>query len=268
MPRFEIKIISAKSLPFSNPYAVVSVGAEQQKTSVADGSTSPSWQELLRFNNISADSVDSEQVTIKIMNKDLLGDDDTLGHATISLAAVQPDTVDDRWLQLQGAEQQSQVRVRLCMHTAATDVLSCGGNGSPPSAQRLSDAAARATDSATADTASAAADVVGSSSSLSPISTSVSAAEIASASAPASAKKTGLNGLSDEQVAKIRINFEMWDTDGSGELDKSEATAALLHYFPQASATDIVREIQRLDVNKDGVLSLTEFATIARMYEV
>jgi hypothetical protein len=233
MPRVDIKLLSARGLPPCNPFVLACIAGEEKKSSVAMGATGkPAWQDLLRFDVPSA-----TEAAIKIVDRDVISGDEVIAEGTVALGSLRPNEIEDTWVPLKpvAGGEAVELRVRMCLH--AQDVLAKGGAGAPPSGPRIEGASP--------------------------------AASAAASSAAASVKEqTGIDGLSPEQVAKVRIAFELFDTDGNNTMDKSEATAALLHYFPAASATDIVRRIQALDVNRDGVLSFEEFATVARAFEL
>lgn len=240
MPRVDIKLLSARGLPPCNPFVLACIAGEEKKSSVAMGATGkPAWLDLLRFDVPSA-----TEAAIKIVDRDVISGDEVIAAGTVALDRLRPNEVEDTWIPLKpaaggGGAETIELRVRMCLH--AQDVLAKGGAGAPPSGPRLEGAAPAASAAASSSAASAAASVK---------------------------EQTGLDGLSPEQCAKIRVAFDLFDVDGNNTMDKSEATAALLHYFPAASATDIVRRIQALDVNRDGVLSFEEFATVARAFEL
>ena len=62
--------------------------------------------------------------------------------------------------------------------------------------------------------------------------------------------------------ASLRRIFDSSDEDGSGYLDKTEAVAAFVQFFPDESVVKILARIKEADTNSDGKLSFEEFAKI------
>ncbi|KAL9273310.1 Elicitor-responsive protein 3-like protein [Drosera capensis] len=86
--KLEVLLVSAKGLENTDflssmdPYAVLSVRSQEQKSSVAtDNGSEPEWNETFIFTI----SGDAPELIIKLMDKDNFSADDFVGEATIPL---------------------------------------------------------------------------------------------------------------------------------------------------------------------------------------
>lgn len=95
------KDISVLGKGKSDPYAIVSVGAQQFRTQTIDNTVNPKWDywcEAL----VHADS--GQQLQIVLNDKDAGGDDELLGRATVEISSVTKKGEIDTWLTLEQAK--------------------------------------------------------------------------------------------------------------------------------------------------------------------
>lgn len=65
-------------------------------------------------------------------------------------------------------------------------------------------------------------------------------------------------------VKRHRRNFDQFDLDGSGYLEKPEVMACFLHFFPNLRPNQMMKKLKEVDTNEDGQLSFKEYLAIAR----
>ncbi|XP_044268241.1 extended synaptotagmin-2 isoform X2 [Tribolium madens] len=85
----------------SDPYAVVTLGAQEFKTKVIDNSVDPKWDFWCEFNVLESDG---QQLYIHLWDKDETSDDETLGRATIEVSNIVKKGQDDMWITLEQAK--------------------------------------------------------------------------------------------------------------------------------------------------------------------
>ncbi|EFA04170.2 extended synaptotagmin-like protein 2a isoform X2 [Tribolium castaneum] len=85
----------------SDPYAVVTLGAQEFKTKVIDNSVDPKWDFWCEFNVLESDG---QQLYIHLWDKDETSDDETLGRATIEVSNIVKKGQDDLWVTLEQAK--------------------------------------------------------------------------------------------------------------------------------------------------------------------
>lgn len=93
----------------SDPYAILTVGAQEFKTKVIDNSVDPKWDYWCEFNVLESNG---QQLYIHIWDKDDTGDDENLGRATIDISNIVRKGADDMWVTLEQAKH-GMVHVRL-----------------------------------------------------------------------------------------------------------------------------------------------------------
>lgn len=95
------KDISVLGKGKSDPYAVVTVGAQEFKTKVIDNSVDPKWDYWCEFQILESNG---QQLYIHLWDKDDTGDDESLGRATIEVSNIVKKGSDDMWLTLEQAK--------------------------------------------------------------------------------------------------------------------------------------------------------------------
>ncbi|XP_074032959.1 extended synaptotagmin-like protein 2 [Leptinotarsa decemlineata] len=85
----------------SDPYAVVTVGAQEYKTKVIDNSVDPKWDYWCEFQILESNG---QQLYIHLWDKDDTGDDENLGRATIEVSNIVKKGNDDMWVTLEQAK--------------------------------------------------------------------------------------------------------------------------------------------------------------------
>ncbi|XP_055708386.1 extended synaptotagmin-2 isoform X2 [Phlebotomus papatasi] len=109
------KDISVLGKGKSDPYAVVTVGAQQFRTQIIDNTVNPKWDFWCEA------SIESGQyVEIEIFDKDDTSDDEFLGRATVEITSVVKKGQVDTWLTLENAKH-GMVHLRLAWMTLSTD---------------------------------------------------------------------------------------------------------------------------------------------------
>merc|ERR1711906_23196 len=66
-------------------------------------------------------------------------------------------------------------------------------------------------------------------------------------------------GLSEEEIEEIKEAFDLFDTDGSGNIDPKELRAAMQSLGFEAKNQTIFQMISDLDKNKSGAIDFEEF---------
>ncbi|XP_059621381.1 extended synaptotagmin-2 isoform X2 [Phlebotomus argentipes] len=109
------KDISVLGKGKSDPYAIVTVGAQQFRTQIIDNNVNPKWDFWCEA------SIESGQyVEIEIFDKDDTSDDEFLGRATVEITSVVKKGQVDTWLTLENAKH-GMVHLRLAWMTLSTD---------------------------------------------------------------------------------------------------------------------------------------------------
>lgn len=101
----------------SDPYAIVSVGAQQFRTQTIDNTVNPKWDYWCEA-FIHAES--GQQLQIVLNDKDAGGDDELLGRATVEISSVTKNGEIDTWLTLEQAKH-GLVHLRLTWFTLSAD---------------------------------------------------------------------------------------------------------------------------------------------------
>eukprot|EP00759_Apiculatamorpha_spiralis_P011184 PhF_6_TR18611/c0_g1_i2/m.27196 len=113
MGKLSVTIIAARNLSSKDtfgsgdPYVIASVGPRQFRTSVKKGAN-PVWNETFTFQIADAQS---EQLVLKVMDSDMVSDDD-VGSYVLSLSALVRGQPSEHWHLLQRAKQ-GELNVRL-----------------------------------------------------------------------------------------------------------------------------------------------------------
>ncbi|CAG9863137.1 unnamed protein product [Phyllotreta striolata] len=95
------KDISVLGKGKSDPYAVVTVGAQEFKTKVIDNTVDPKWDYWCEFQILESNG---QQLYLHVLDKDDTGDDENLGRATIEVSNVVKKGSDDMWVTLERAK--------------------------------------------------------------------------------------------------------------------------------------------------------------------
>ncbi|CAG9823459.1 unnamed protein product [Phaedon cochleariae] len=82
----------------SDPYAVITVGAQEFKTKVIDNNVDPKWDYWCEFQILESNG---QQLYIHVWDKDDTGDDENLGRATIEVSNIVKKGSDDIWVTLE-----------------------------------------------------------------------------------------------------------------------------------------------------------------------
>lgn len=111
------KDISVLGKGKSDPYAIVSVGAQQFRTQTIDNTVNPKWDYWCEA-FIHAES--GQQLQIVLNDKDAGGDDELLGRATVEISSVTKNGEIDTWLTLEQAKH-GLVHLRLTWFTLSAE---------------------------------------------------------------------------------------------------------------------------------------------------
>lgn len=95
------KDISVLGKGKSDPYAVVTVGAQEFKTKVIDNTVDPKWDYWCEFQILESNG---QQLYIHVLDKDDTGGDENLGRATIEVSNLVKKGSDDMWVTLEQAK--------------------------------------------------------------------------------------------------------------------------------------------------------------------
>ena len=123
MGRLDVRIVEARNLPntetFGKPDPYVKVEIEQtlHKTSVADGTLNPKWDEVFKF--VVADP-NSAQLVLKLWDSNMASDT-YMGEYKMSIAGLTKGVVKDQWCLLQQCKTQGEIHVRLMAHDFGMD---------------------------------------------------------------------------------------------------------------------------------------------------
>ena len=72
-------------------------------------------------------------------------------------------------------------------------------------------------------------------------------------------KKYERPGLTEDEIEEIKEAFDLFDTDGSGQIDPKELKAAMQSLGFEAKNQTIFQMISDLDKNKSGTIEFEEF---------
>lgn len=111
------KDISVLGKGKSDPYAIVSVGAQQFRTQTIDNTVNPKWDYWCEA-FIHAES--GQQMQIVLNDKDAGGDDELLGRATVEISSVTKNGEIDTWLTLEQAKH-GLIHLRLTWFTLSAE---------------------------------------------------------------------------------------------------------------------------------------------------
>ncbi|KAK0172236.1 hypothetical protein PV328_005581 [Microctonus aethiopoides] len=95
----------------SDPYAIISIGAQEFRTQTIDNTVDPKWDYWCEF-IVEQTSGTSNKVVTQLFDKDNHGQDDPLGRATIEVSRVKKKGTIDTWLTLEFAKH-GMVQLRL-----------------------------------------------------------------------------------------------------------------------------------------------------------
>ncbi|XP_056640030.1 extended synaptotagmin-2 isoform X1 [Diorhabda sublineata] len=95
------KDISVLGKGKSDPYVVVTVGAQEFKTKVIDNTIDPKWDYWCEFQILESNG---QQLYIHVLDKDDTGGDENLGRATIEVSNIVKKGSDDMWVTLEQAK--------------------------------------------------------------------------------------------------------------------------------------------------------------------
>lgn len=84
----------------SDPYALVKVGAKAFQTKTVENSLKPKWNESFEM---FVDTLHGQKLNLKILDEDI-GNDDSLGHASIDILALADKGTMDEWIPLRGTK--------------------------------------------------------------------------------------------------------------------------------------------------------------------
>merc|ERR1712178_537838 len=68
--------------------------------------------------------------------------------------------------------------------------------------------------------------------------------------------------LTEEQKQEIKEAFDLFDTDGSGEIDSKELKVAMRSLGFEPTNEEIIRMIEEVDDDNSGSMQYTEFLTL------
>ncbi|CAH1990506.1 unnamed protein product [Acanthoscelides obtectus] len=95
------KDISVLGKGKSDPYAVVTVGAQEFKTKPIDNTVDPKWDYWCEFQILESSG---QQLYIHLWDKDDTGNDESLGRATVEVSNIVGKGTDDMWITLEQAK--------------------------------------------------------------------------------------------------------------------------------------------------------------------
>ncbi|RZB39110.1 C2 domain containing protein [Asbolus verrucosus] len=101
----------------SDPYAVITLGAQEFKTKVIDNTVDPKWDFWCEFNVLESDG---QQLYLHVMDRDEASDDERLGRATVEVSNIVKKGEDDMWITLEQAKH-GMVHLRLTWLTLSDD---------------------------------------------------------------------------------------------------------------------------------------------------
>ncbi|CAG9766099.1 unnamed protein product [Ceutorhynchus assimilis] len=101
----------------SDPYAVVTVGAQTFKTKVIDNTVDPKWDYWCEFNILESNG---QQLYIHLWDKDDTGDDESLGRATVEISNIVAKGSENTWVTLEQAKH-GMVHLRFVWLTLSKD---------------------------------------------------------------------------------------------------------------------------------------------------
>merc|ERR1712100_158101 len=70
------------------------------------------------------------------------------------------------------------------------------------------------------------------------------------------------SGLTHEQVEEFRESFDIFDTDGSGEIDAPELRELLRAFGQNATDEEVQKMIDEVDIDKTGTITFDEFVVM------
>merc|ERR1719231_707372 len=123
MGRLDVRIVEARNLPNTemigkpDPYVKIELENSQHKTSAADSTLSPKWDEVFKF--VVADP-DSAQLELKLFDKNMVSDT-VMGQYRMSIAGLTKGVVKDVWCLLQQCKSNAEIHIRLMAHDFGAD---------------------------------------------------------------------------------------------------------------------------------------------------
>ncbi|XP_021935100.1 extended synaptotagmin-2 isoform X3 [Zootermopsis nevadensis] len=85
----------------SDPYAIISVGAQQFRTKTIDNTVNPKWDFWCEFE---VEELKGQKLAAILYDKDTTGEDDFLGRATVDVSGVAKKGQVDLWMTLEGVK--------------------------------------------------------------------------------------------------------------------------------------------------------------------
>lgn len=101
----------------SDPYAVITVGAQNFKTKVIDNTVDPKWDYWCEFDIL---ETNGQQLYIHLWDKDDTGDDESLGRATVEISNIVAKGSENTWVTLEQAKH-GMVHLRFTWLTLSKD---------------------------------------------------------------------------------------------------------------------------------------------------
>lgn len=101
----------------SDPYAIITVGAQTFKTKVIDNTVDPKWDYWCEFNILESNG---QQLYIHLLDKDDTGDDENLGRATVEISNIVAKGFENSWITLEQAKH-GMVHLRFTWLTLSKD---------------------------------------------------------------------------------------------------------------------------------------------------
>ncbi|PIP79956.1 MAG: calcium sensor EFh [Deltaproteobacteria bacterium CG17_big_fil_post_rev_8_21_14_2_50_51_6] len=72
---------------------------------------------------------------------------------------------------------------------------------------------------------------------------------------------TAKNKVLQENLQKIRDNFDFFDRDGNGRIDEKEFAELILAIEPHAKIAEIEKGFIEIDADQDGSIDFNEFVS-------
>jgi len=115
MGRLDVRIVEARNIPDietfgkPDPYVIMKLETQVQRTSVQKSTYHPKWEEVFKF---TVADENSSQLHFEVWNKNLVSDD-FIGKYSLSLSGLVRAEVRDEWILLQQCKAQAELRIRV-----------------------------------------------------------------------------------------------------------------------------------------------------------
>lgn len=115
MGRLDVRVVGARNLANDqlvgkpDPYVILKLEHQTHRSSTAEDSTDPTWNEIFKF---TVADENSAQLKLEVWNKNLVSDE-FMGEYSIGLAGLTKQVVDDKWYILKQSKTNAEIRVRL-----------------------------------------------------------------------------------------------------------------------------------------------------------